>query len=409
MRVIFLLGSGISVDAGMPGVDEISEQIFGGTGVVRASDATYYISSEGAANYDWCRAAAEPALAFTRRLRELANRYFSDFLNGRAANYEDIANFAKQIEDALSGEYENPALLPLLVELLQDVDDTQALMERASETRGCISDIVWRMLNRPLTRLDHLAVIVDGCRVLGTTDLFELNHDRVLELGLADAGLRASDGFTKASGDVFFWSDVFSEPLRHLKLHGSIAWFRRHLDDEPWRGLVVARSTTPDPYHERDAAGELLEFPADGRPVLLTGTFDKPLAYDTTVYADQHYLFHESLRQTHAVVVIGYGFRDKAINSRLIGWLHGARGRRLIVVHGDVRDLVENQARRAIAGSWNGWIHDGRLRVVEKWVSDRDSWIRAFFGWFDPPGPVCGRSRPWAGAASAGGAGWGAS
>src|SRR5437870_1019644 len=61
MRVTFLLGSGICVDAAMPSVTEISEQIFSGAGVVRHSDATYYIAGEGAANYDYYRVAAEPA------------------------------------------------------------------------------------------------------------------------------------------------------------------------------------------------------------------------------------------------------------------------------------------------------------------------------------------------------------
>jgi hypothetical protein len=219
------------------------------------------------------------------------------------------------------------------------------------------------------TGFDHLTVIVEGCRALGTSDLFELNHDRVLELALAAAGLTTSDGFTQAAGDVLSWTDEFNQPIRHLKLHGSISWFHRHLDSASWRGLVVARSLTHDPYHERDTAGDLLEFPADGRPVLLTGTFDKPLAYDSTVFADQHYRFHESLRQTDAVIVIGYGFRDKAINSRLIGWLHSAPGRRLIVVHGNIEGLVRN-ARPAIARSWNPWISDGRLRVIEKWVAE---------------------------------------
>jgi hypothetical protein len=369
MRAVFLLGSGISVDAGMPNVATITGQVFGGAGVVRHSDATYYMAGEDSPNYDWYRAAAEPAIAFAGRLRVLADNYFSDFLDGRTADYEDVANLAKQVEDALSGEYENPALLPLIRELRKEIDDLQGLLERASETRNYIRDIVWRMLNRMPTGFDHLTVIVEGCRALASTDLFELNHDRVLELALAAAELPVSDGFTRASGDVLFWTDEFDRPLRHLKLHGSITWFHRDLEEAPWRGLVVARSLTHDPYHERDAAGKLLEFPADGRPVLLTGTFDKPLAYDSTVYADQHYRFHESLREADAVIVIGYGFRDKAINSRLIGWLHNERGRRLIITHGNIGDLVR-EARPAIARNWNTWINDGRLRVVEKWVAE---------------------------------------
>lgn len=372
MRVVFLLGSGISLDADIPDVKKISAQVFSGKGVVRHSDATYYVAGEDAANYAYYRAAAEPAIAFVGRLRELTDRYFGEWLDGRAANYEDVANLAKQIADALSGEYENPALLPLLLELHEEIADPREIMERANETRDYIRDVVWRMLNRRIGPVPHLAAIVDACRALGAVDLFELNHDRVLEKALADAELHVSDGFARGHGDVFFWSDEFDQPVRHFKLHGSITWFHRHLPDEPWRGLVVARSTSDDPYHERGAAGELLEFPADGRPVLLTGTFDKPLAYDSTVYADQHYRFHESLRRANALVVIGYGFRDKAINSRLIGWLHSAPRRRLVVAHRNVAGLVAG-ARPAIAHKWNGLIHDGRLRVVEKWVADT-SW-----------------------------------
>lgn len=372
MRVVFLLGSGICVDAGMPSIKDISEQVFSGAGVVRHSDATYYIAGEGAANYAYYRAAAEPAIAFAHRLRDLVDGYFADYIGERTANYEDVANLAKQVGDAISGEYENPALLPLLRELREDVPDPSELMDLATQTRDYIRDVVWRMLNRHVERVDHLQAVIDGCRALGETDLFELNHDRVVEKAVAEAGIDVSDGFTRSVGDVFFWADEFARLIRHFKLHGSITWFHRTLPEEPWRGWVVARSTTDDPYHERGAAGELLDFPADGRPVLLAGTFDKPLAYDSTVYADQHYRFHESLRRTRTVVVFGYGFRDKAINARLIGWLNGAPDRRLIVGHGDVESLVGG-ARFAIGGKWNRWIRDGRLRVIEKWVADT-SW-----------------------------------
>lgn len=123
---------------------------------------------------------------------------------GAPPNYEDVANLAKQISDALSGEYENPGLLPLLVDLREEVADPSELMERASETRDYIRDTVWRMLNQRVERVDHLQAVVDGCQAIGQTDLFELNHDRVLEKALADGGIDVSDGFTRSMGDVFF-------------------------------------------------------------------------------------------------------------------------------------------------------------------------------------------------------------
>lgn len=370
--MVFLLGSGISVDAGMPCVAKIGARVFSGDGVIRHSDETYYLADPGGPNYDHYQARAEPTIHFVQRLREVADRYFAEVLDERSANYEDVANLAKQIADAISGEYENPALLPLLAELRDDAGGLRELEELANEAHGYIRDTVSCMLGRRVDhtfRVDHLAAMTDGCRALGSVDLFELNHDRVLESALAKAGIAVSDGFTRPDGEVVFWTGEFDQPIRHFKLHGSVTWFARIVPDEPWRGPVVARSTTDDPYHERSAAGELLAFPGDGRPVLLTGTFDKQLAYDSTVFADQHDRFHESLRRADAIVVIGYGFRDKAINSRLIGWMQGSRDRRLVVVHRDVAELVAG-ARGAIGLHWDGWISDGRLRVVRKWIAD---------------------------------------
>ena len=360
----------------MPTVETISKRVFDGQGVVRRSDACYYLVAPGDSADDHFRERAQPAVHFVQRLRGVADNYFAEVLDGRRTNYEDVANLARQIADAISGEYENPALLPLLRELTSDAGGLEKLFQIAREGHNYIRDTVWRMLSRPVDHqfeIGHLAAIIDGCRVLGSTDLFELNHDRVLECALAKAKLPVSDGFTRPYGDVVFWTGEFDSPIRHCKLHGSVGWFAREVPDEPWRGLVVARSTTDDPDHERGDTGEFLDPPADGRPVLLVGTFDKPLAYDSTLIADQHYRFHESLRRADAIIVIGYGFRDKAINSRLIGWMHGSRNRRLVVVHGKPPELIAG-ARGAIGRPWESWVSEGRLRTVPKWVSDA-SWV----------------------------------
>jgi hypothetical protein len=89
-------------------------------------------------------------------------------------------------------------------------------------------------------------------------------------------------------------------------------------------------------------------------------------SYDTSIFADQHFHFHDSLRTADRVAVIGYGFADKGINTRLIGWLLDSRDRRLVVVHGDEDKLVEG----AIKHKWQGWPKEGRLRVVPRWVAD---------------------------------------
>ena len=136
---------------------------------------------------------------------------------------------------------------------------------------------------------------------------------------------------------------------------------------------MVARSTGNDPNHERDGQGQLLDIPIDGRPALVVGTFDKALRYDAGVIAEQHFRFHESLRDAQRLVVVGYGFRDKGINTRLIDWTVGSPNRRLVVVHGNEKALTRG-ARPAVQGKWETWRSEGRLVVISHMVGDTD-WL----------------------------------
>jgi hypothetical protein len=78
---------------------------------------------------------------------------------------------------------------------------------------------------------------------------------------------------------------------------------------------------------------------------------------------------HEGLRSLDRLVIIGYGFADKGINTRLIGRLLGEPDRRLVVVHGN-EEALANRARSAINRAWSRWKFDGRLKVVPHWVAD---------------------------------------
>jgi hypothetical protein len=49
VRVAFLLGSGISIPAGMPSTREITDQVLSGEGVMRQTDGNYYF---GRPQYD---------------------------------------------------------------------------------------------------------------------------------------------------------------------------------------------------------------------------------------------------------------------------------------------------------------------------------------------------------------------
>jgi hypothetical protein len=370
MRFAFLLGSGISVGAGMPSVEQISRQVFYGENVARHSDGTYGITDGNSLSVPHADNQLEAAVAFTRRLRDRAQSYFDALVTGREVNYEDVATFAGQIQDAITGEYESPSLMPLLIELQRELHvDARQLGHNAREAKNYIQDTVWWMLSKRIDGAAHLQAITDACRRVDSLDLFDLNHDQVLSTALSTEGISAEDGFGEADGEARRWTDWFDGSIRHFKLHGSIDWFRLPSPADARSGGIIFKSLTRDHNHLHNAAGGLLDVPAEERPMLLVGTFDKALSYQASIFADQHHWFHRQLRSADALVAIGYGFRDKGLNTRLIDWLLRSQDRRMVVVHGSEPALL-GKARAAIAGKWDAWKNDGRLRVVEKWIED---------------------------------------
>jgi hypothetical protein len=314
---------------------------------------------------------------FVNELRELCDRYFESQGKDRTTNYEDIAYIARQIEDGLLSEYENPALLPLNEHFSVDAGRTpEELLRIASASGDYIEDIVRSLLGRRVAPAEHLTAVTDAFadENVDNITLATLNHDVVIEHWFRTRGTRYSDGFGDTFGTLRVWNDSFEVPNRKLlKLHGSIDWWRYDLTRNGWMGQFTARPTDSDPFHARGPAGELLEYPAGGRPQILTGTFNKILQYGSGIYADQHFRFHESLAASDVLVVTGYGFRDKAVNARIVAWAERPGDRRMVVVHASPGALG-TRARGAIRGKWTRWQNSGLLRFVPEYLSATTTW-----------------------------------
>jgi len=364
--IVFLLGSGISRNAEMPGVNEITTQVLSGEGVFFHTDKTFVIGAKNS-TYELYRPPVEPVLGLIDDLRGRATEYF-----GREPSYEEISLLARQVDDALSREYESAAVMPFVEQLMERpyVQGREHLRELSELTLGYIADSVHQMLGKPPTCLDHLSAIIDACKHLSRVDLATLNHDLVLEAALDAAGIEYADGFDHSDEDVRLWIDNWKgASVRLLKLHGSLDWWGYEVADEPFRGWVVGRYKGDDPIHPRRAG--IVAYPHDLRPIFLTGTFDKILAYETWVFPDQHLRFQEALRGTKRVAVIGYGFGDKAINTRLIGWLACALDHKLIVCHPDP-DRLSERARGAVQSKWAHWQRHGQLAFIRTDVAGLD-------------------------------------
>jgi hypothetical protein len=373
---VILLGSGASAYAGMPSVERITERVLTGEHVQSIGGA-YRVVERLPPNYDFFDQTLPEILRFVQTLKGLCDDYFESQAKYRTTNYEDIAYVARQIDDGLTSEYENPALLPLNQRLRAEGRRTlDELSSIAAASADYIDDVVRALLGQPAGPFDHLTAVIDAVQDDAVADLTvaTLNHDLVLERAFDLAGIAVSDGFEETFGTLQVWNDQFNFPHRKLlKLHGSIDWWRYTLTLDGWNGQCTARATDGDPEHARGPDGELLDYPAMGRPLFLTGTFNKILSYQSGIYADQHFRFHEALIHADALVVIGYGFRDKAINSRIVAWAERPGERRMVVIHPDPARLGEG-ARGAIRDKWGRWRNAGLLHTLPEYLTPHTNW-----------------------------------
>jgi hypothetical protein len=103
----------------MPTVEASTARVLSGANVV-LQGAGYRIVDNRSSPRPFKMGSVDEVVQFVRDLEQLCNDYFASQEKGRIANYEDIAYTARQIEDGLTSEYENPVLLPLNERLMQE-------------------------------------------------------------------------------------------------------------------------------------------------------------------------------------------------------------------------------------------------------------------------------------------------
>jgi hypothetical protein len=365
--ICFLLGSGISIPAGMPAVDALTEQVLSAENVIRYA-GTFGVVGDSSGRIDRVED-DDPTMEFVRQLYTIVADFYSRFGVDKAVDYEELAYLAAQLDDCLMFNYENPALLPLIEQLSSALGGDERLRELSSDAVELISGIVWARLRQPAARVDHLSCVTDACKAAQDTGdrvgLISLNHDTVLEQALRHDRVSFKDGFAdRVSSEIDAWANDFESLVALYKLHGSVNWYRLWINERQ----TVVRTDAIDPYHLTDDGGERLDFPADARGQFLAGTFNKILAYQSPVYFEQHYGAYEALSASSALVVIGYGFRDKAINTRIIHWLED-RSHRLILVHRDHLTAV-NGGRPAVRSAIARAADRGQYAVIQKWAEE---------------------------------------
>ena len=168
------------------------------------------------------------------------------------------------------------------------------------------------------------------------SNIVTLNHDRLLDKFFKKEKIGYCDGFEVSLEDkakIFDPRRFIADESPHLlKLHGSINWkaygaAERHLVAIPMEG------------YDRN---EILYGGATDEIHILAGTHNKLEDYSYSIYADLVAQYQRLLWTTDYVIICGYGFGDRGINSRLSNWLRLDIKNQIIVIHPNKEKLKEN-------------------------------------------------------------------
>jgi len=369
MNVCFLLGSGASIPAGYPSVTKITEEILSGK---RLGEAHSPVSSGSSAT---------DVVPFLRWLKTVADTRYAREI-GRTTNYEDIYFLASQIRDDLLGDFDNPAVKPLIEKvivefLLGHVNRSPKLDNLLEKLATDATDSIRRHVASSLAiapkQLNHLDFVAEAIRDVGEGKivLMTLNHDTLIESYLTAGNIRFIDGFSNAANSVkvrVWQPSSFAdadESVHLLKLHGGIDWYRFRPDGaEPWSEDYVGIPTPEFSSGQKDDQ-QRRHRELDQLPIFLIGTFNKLISYSDPVYLELYHQGFRTLGQVDALVVIGCGFGDKGINKLVTEWIYRSPNRRLVVVD-KYADTLWQSARGAISGKWHHLVKAKRLVPIQR-------------------------------------------
>ncbi|MDH5731101.1 MAG: SIR2 family protein [Gammaproteobacteria bacterium] len=382
--VSFLFGSGLSVPAGFPRMTEITSQIMSGENCFRHTDGVYYLN-EQKTNQPFYPHAIPAITEFLKEISALGGE-FDDQNSSQQANYEEIYYWVAQICDNDIGEYENPIVQVYVNQIKNKIDDMLrslfkgevekwSFSKLVEETANYILDTVWWKLEMKPGCLNYLDFLDQAIQRNARVNIFTLNHDKLLEEYFSSKGIDYIDGFGDKENEIRYLDlalfDSNSEGIFLHKLHGSIGWFRFNESSGFFQDRHIGIPIINDHWHARNSTGTM-QTPSEGRPILLAGTFNKILQYTNEIFFDLHYQFFRNLRQSSKLVVIGYGFGDKAINYQIVRWMFEKNDNRLLVIHQNPVRLVD-YARKAISRHWDSWIDSGKVQLIEKNIEDVES------------------------------------
>jgi len=380
-EVVFLLGAGVSVAAGMPSTKEITQELLTSTKLQLNSDGSVKYTEDASSSVE----------SYQRFLRWMRYDLASLTRGGRDQDvtYEDIYYVLHAVNEALWGESVDPLATLYCKHASAKFSESQQgpssslcmdkrwVRKCARFVRSAVGAYLEHAQRNRTLNYCSLAVLGEVCAARDTrrVHFFSLCHDFVLERFLHCRGVPFFNGLGQASKSIR-WLET--EGYRKTeckvlvyKLHGSLEWARwRAEENADTLGRVGARVAKPRPtdlifledgkgYHYR---------PPEPYSAIVVGTLNKAADYQWAPFRDLVSFFLEALERTNRVVVCGHSFGDRFIAGHLADWLRAEPDRRLVVVDPRSNELKEKLKGRVFEDRCvfvNSGIEEARLSQLK--------------------------------------------
>jgi len=364
-----LFGSGVSYVSEIPGIATITEKVLSGDNVGRQADSIYYIGS----GQPYLQQKVAECINLIKHIHDDIANFYTLIQEDHAVNYEDIYYVLKQINDSFNLEFENPAINSLIEKLQANEDFSNGkLRDVAREAIKYIECIVWQMISYRKFTFDQFDIIIDLFKELNLKNIVSLNHDTVLDTYLQNRNVDYYDGFNYTEYKFPQWLGFENAPpniINFLKLHGSIDWFEVGVL-KPQRGNEIFK--LPNDIYIQAVHHEDEKFwgTTDGTPKILVGTFNKMLGYLSGIFEILYDLFKGKLKESNILIVSGYGFGDKGINTQLSNWLNYESSIKMIIIHPNKNELILKSRGNFRINIMNEDTIHPKVRLIQKKFED---------------------------------------
>lgn len=365
MKILFLLGSGVSLESNCPDIDTLTNY------VLSLSNKTCFDNQ-----YD----VDKTKQAVINHLGILANEVSRI---GKKANYEDLFSMCLQLERWEYSRLRDPALTRFRDHVLRETGANLELIDKNHEELNHLAirhiEYIVRRAVSEIRDPKGLDLITDVIEDYGpeNVDIISLNHDKLVEQLLDHKQITWTNGFDKSKNNereiAYFDDEAFSnsDNVRIVKLHGSYDW--RYLGEEInentklWRWCEGGDSDFPN-----SKVGQPLEH----NPFLsgiLTGTTTKSEHYTRGLHGVLYLVARNLLRDHNRIICSGYGWRDEGFNWMLREWAIHKLNQRLILLHNESRkdDFIGiNKKPFFWPQDWDQNSTEGWLRGHKNWLSE---------------------------------------